>query len=132
MNTLEFDQILIPIAAEQSHRANEILELREAALRHHDPGRCISCYFKLLAGSRSGSKQTTTPLRRWLEQHLVVVARNSASPLQELERLPVQLKTDDIEGYCQQVMDAFRYDRSYQDIPSIELTFRFKEGASAA
>ncbi|NBB79759.1 MAG: hypothetical protein GVY36_09980 [Verrucomicrobia bacterium] len=128
--TNEIDTVLSPIAREMSHRADAILDLREAAARRSDPGRCISCYFKLLAGTRADIKPIATPLRQWLEAHLEVVARDPN--LQELERIPIRLETDGIEAYCQQVMEEFRYDRGYQDIPTIELSFQFKEQAETA
>jgi hypothetical protein len=125
----EIDAVLSPIAREMRHRADAILDLREAAARRNDPGRCISCYFKLLAGARPDIKPAATPLRRWLEAHLEVVARDPN--LRELERIPIHLETDGMETYCQQIMDQFRYDRGYQDLPSIELSFQFKEAAAA-
>lgn len=126
----EIDTVLSPIAREMSHRADAILDLREAAAQRNDPGRCISCYFKLLAGARPDIKPVATPLRQWLEAHLEVVAR--APNLQELERIPIRLETDGIEAYCQQIMEEFRYDRVYQDLPMIELSFQFKELSATA
>jgi hypothetical protein len=130
MKDMDIDAALVPITRELQHWADEILDLREAAVRRLDPGRCISCYFKLLAGSRPGDKPVTTPLRLWLEQHLEVVARDSGQ--RELERLPVHLETEDIEAYCQQVMADFRYDRDYAHLPTIELAFQFKETDNAS
>lgn len=124
------DSLLSPIAREMRHRADAILDLREAAVRRTDPGLCISCYFKLLAGTRPDFKPVTTPLRQWLEAHLEVVARDPN--LQELERIPIHLETNGIEAYCQQIMDQFRYDRGYQDLPTIELSFRFKAQVESA
>jgi hypothetical protein len=125
MNRLELDQILRPIAQNLSHHADEILDLREAAIKENNPGRCISCYYKLLADPRPESKPITTPLRRWLEQHLEVVAHDPAQ--QVLERLPVKLSSDDLEDYCQQVINEIRYDRGYHSLLSIDLSFAFKE-----
>lgn len=122
MKLFEIDTVLSPLAREMSHRADEILDLREAALRRENPGRCVSCYFKLLAGE--GNRCVTTPLRLWLEQHMEVVACDPAQG--ELERLPLQLDTEDIMGYCQQVMQDIRHDRSYAGHSAIELTFQFK------
>jgi hypothetical protein len=129
----DFDKVLFPIARELSHCADEILDLREAALRRNDPGRCLSCYFKILVGSSQAAAHITTPLRMWLEQHLEVVA--CAPSRSELERLPIQLppvQADGIEGFCRQIMSNFREDRTYQDLPKIELSFRFKQNISVA
>lgn len=128
----EIDTVLSPVARELSDRADAILDLREAAARRNDPGRCIQCYFKLLAGARPHVKPVATPLRQWLESHLEVVARDANA--RELERIPVRLETgesDGIEAYCESVMNCFRYDRGYQDLPMIELSFRFRESAAA-
>ena len=130
MNSLEIDQILLPITQELSHRADDILDLREAATRQNNPGRCISCYFKLLAYSRPEAKPATTPLRQWLEQHLEVVAHDPEQ--QVLERLPVKLGTDDMEDYCQGIINKMRYDRGYQSLLSIDLSFAFKDSATVA
>jgi len=131
MTAQPIDHVLTPIAREMSHRADDILDLRDAAIRRDDPGRCLSCYFRLLAGARSGDAETTTPLRKWLEQHLEIVAHD-AGLQKELERLPLHLELDSIEGYCQRMMQAFREDRAYQHLPLIELSFQFKEASSAA
>ena len=130
MSRPEIDQILVPIAQHLSHRTNDILDLREAATQRNDPGHCVSCYFKLLGGSPSNAQRATTPLRLWLEKHLEVVARDPNQ--RELERIPVNLQTTSIESYCDQVMRVFREDRVYHDIPTIRLSFQFKETASVA
>ena len=129
----EIDSILSPIAQELSYRADDILDLREAAARRNDPGRCLSCYFRILAGVRPESMALATPLREWLEQHLEVVAQGPE--LEELERIPIHLDpadTEDIEDFCQQMIHQFRYDRTYQGLRSIELSFQFKEAANIA
>jgi hypothetical protein len=126
----DIDTVLSPIARELSHRADTILDLREAAAQRSDPGMCISCYFKLLASAHPHIKPVATPLREWLEAHLEVVARDSN--LRELERVPIQLETDEMEAYCHRIMNEFRYDRAYQDAPMIELSFRFKEPLATA
>ncbi|MFQ3270304.1 MAG: hypothetical protein ACI9A1_000618 [Lentimonas sp.] len=133
MSSSDFDKVLFPIARELSHCADEILDLREAALQRNDPGRCLSCYFKILGGSRHTTAHLTNPLRQWLEQHLEVVACGPS--LSELERLPIQLPPEasvGIEAFCRQIMTAFREDRTYQNLPLIELSFQFKQSASIA
>ena len=133
MGRTNFDKALFPIARELSHCADEILDLREAALRRDDPGRCLSCYFKILGGSRHSMGHITTPLRQWLEQHLEVVAHGSSQS--ELERLPIQLPSegsDGLEVFCRQIMANFREDRTYQDLAKIELSFQFKQGIIVA
>ena len=130
MSPLEFDQILVPIAQQLSHRANEILDLREAATQRNDPGHCVSCYFKLLGGSQGSTQQATTPLRLWLEKHLEVVARDPNQ--RELQRIPVDLQSDSIGGYCDQVMRAFHENHVYHNIPAIKLSFQFKESSCIA
>jgi hypothetical protein len=133
MSSSNFDKVLFPIARELSHCADEILDLREAALQRNDPGRCLSCYFKILGSSQQTTAHFTSPLRQWLEQHLEVVACGPSQS--ELERLPIQLPpehSDGIEAFCRQIMTAFREDRSYQNLPEIELSFQFKQDSSAA
>lgn len=135
MSHSEFDKVLFPVARELSYCADDILELRDAALRRDDPSRCLSCYFKILGGARlTAVHHVTTPLRQWLEQHLEVVARD-LSLCCELERLSIQLlpeQSNGIEGFCRQIMNAFREDRVYQHIPEIELTFQFKQNSAVA
>jgi hypothetical protein len=84
----------------------------------------------LLAGARPESRPAATPLRQWLEQHLEVVARDPNR--HELERLPIDLETDGMEDYCRRIMDTFRFDRGYADLPTIELSFEFKESMAVA
>ncbi len=129
MGLLNIDAVLSPIAREMSHRADDILDLREAAITRNDPGRCLSCYYRLLSNSRHSSVESTTPLRHWLEQHLEIVAKDKG--LNELERLPVRLDSDSIEVYCKEIISVFRHDRDYQHIPNIELSFQFKGEANS-
>ena len=130
MLAIDIDEALTPIAREMSHRADDILELRDAARFRSDPGRCLSCYFKLLSNSTQSSAKAATPLRRWLEQHLEVVAKDGY--MRELERVPLSLDADEIEEYCQQIITTFQEDRSYQHISDIELSFQFRQDAAFA
>lgn len=132
MSASNIDEALTPLAQKMSHHANDILDLREAAISRDDPGRCLSCYFKLLSYSQNTSHDTITPLRKWLEQHLEVVAIDHDDGLKELERMPLHLNADRMESYCQQVITSFREDRSYQHLADIELSLQFRRETVAS
>lgn len=127
---VEIDKLLAPIAQKMLNKSNDILDLREAVLVFQDPGLCLSCYFKLLENSKGSSIRATTPLKKWLESHLEVVAVDDK--LNELERVPVQLETADFEQYCRGLISTFRNDRGYQHISNIELSVQFKNGHHSA
>jgi hypothetical protein len=130
MSANNIDEALIPIARKMSHYADDILDLREAAVVGADPGRCLSCYFKLLSYSQNTGQDIVTPLRTWLEQHLEVVATDN--DLKELERMPLKLDAVRMESYCRQVMSLFRADRCYQDVEYIELSLQFRDKSGSA
>ena len=128
MQNFEIDSALSPLAPLLHHAADNILDLREAALKREDPGLCISCYFKIYAASPDRHRSAISPLRRWLETHLEIVAHDENRT--ELERIPVSLDGEDLEGYCHRIMSEFHLDRAYR-AANIELGFRFRTDTAA-
>jgi hypothetical protein len=109
-----------------SRQADEILDLRNCVRHRVRPGLCVSCYFKLTAGSDSASQRLLFPLRVWLESNIEVVARDSDSAV--LEHLPLKLDRPDLESYCTGMIGEFRDNRVYST-EVLTLEFRYKEAA---
>lgn len=125
-----FDQLIAPIARSVKGCADDLLDIREAALKQKVPGECIACFFRVLskAGQRN-AEASVTPLKSWLEANLEIVAENHQR--QELERLPVRLDGEDLEEYCYRIIELFHKDRNYTT-DQISLRFDFKSGYAAS
>jgi hypothetical protein len=124
----DLDPLLAPLAAPLRRAADSLLELREAARSGETPGRCIRCYFQLLAAASRDVQPRLTPLRAWLENHIEAAASDADGRL--LEVIPVRLDADDLETCCRGIMREMHEDRAY-DTPSIRLDFRYKSSGSA-
>lgn len=123
----DLDPLLAPLVAPLRRAADSLLELREAARSGATPGRCIRCYFQLLAAASRDVQPRLTPLRAWLEKHIEAEACDADGQL--LEVLPVRLDADDLETCCRGIMREMHEDRAY-DTPSILLGFRYKSSES--
>ncbi len=119
----DLDPLLAPLASPLRRAADSLLELREAARAGATPGRCIRCYFQLLAAASRDVQPRLTPLRTWLENHIEAAACDADGRL--LEVIPVRLDADDLETCCRAIMREMHEDRAY-DTPSIRLDFRYK------
>jgi len=122
--THPIDQLLAPVARHCHRAADEILDLREAVLRRSDPGDCLCCYFGIFDVAKAKDPTPLQQLRHWLEENLVVVARDGQA--REIERLPVSLHQEDMESFCREVMAEFQTNRNYGGA-LIELSLRFNE-----
>jgi len=128
-----FDQLLAPIVQPLRAQADTLLDLRDAATAHPHPGRCISCYFSLLESAPDQATPKLTPLRRWLEQHVEIVAVDRQSQNRELEVFPLQLDgADNLEACCQGTIRTVLHDRAFTDTPQIAMQFRFRESVAVA
>lgn len=123
MQTQFHNEVLVPLSGAFRRQADALLDLRESALTKQNPGRCISCYFKLFNAARGDGMQRLTALRKWLEHNLVVVAKDDQDRL--LERIPLDLSDSDLESCCMRMMREVLYDRAYPG-ERIELRFAFK------
>ena len=119
----DLDPLLAPLAAPLRRAADSLLELREAARSGSTPGRCIRCYFQLLAVDSRDVQTRITQLRVWLENHIEAEACDADGHL--LEVLPVRLDADDLETCCRGIMREMHEDRAY-DTPNIQMSFRYK------
>lgn len=119
----DLDPLLAPLAAPLRRAADSLLELREAARSGTTPGRCIRCYFQLLAAASRDVQPRLTPLRAWLENHIEAEACDADGRL--LEVVPVRLDADDLETCCRGIMREMHEDRAY-DTPNIQMSFRYK------
>ena len=117
------DEVLAPLTGFRGC-VDPLLDLRIAALKREQPGRCVQCYFKILGAAGARGMRAATPLRKWLEAHLVLVAEDENERL--LETLPVQLEAADLDDYCEGMITVFRENRSY-GVSSIGLRFNFRE-----
>ena len=127
--TDDLDALLAPLAAPLRRAADHLLDLRSAARSGSTPGRCIRCYFELLAAAPSSVQPRLTPLRAWLEARIEAAATDAEGRL--LETLPVDLDTDDLETCCRRIMREMTENRAYAT-PHINLGFRYKAEALAA
>lgn len=123
------DPVIAPIAATIAQCANDLLDLREAANARQHPGKCVSCYYKVMGiAERNRSKAGVGPLKHWLEKNLEIIAEDESS--QVLERFPVKLTDDDLESFCKRVMDLVHFDRGYA-AKHICLRFEFRDVQAA-
>lgn len=118
------DQALTPVTRILKHRADELLDLREAALTRKDPGKCLYCYFQLRNSRHTKIDEMMTPLKTWLENHLEIIAKGSESD--ELARIAVNLDWRDIDDYCENLVEDFRKTQQSQCRDHVELVFQFK------
>lgn len=127
---ISIEQALSPVTRILKHRANELLDLREAALARKDPGKCLYCYFQLRKSRISQIDEMMTPLKKWLETHLEIVAKGPESD--ELARIAVNLNWNDIDHYCENLVEDFRKNHRSQYRSQVELIFQFKPLSAVA
>ncbi len=118
------DQALSPIAKSYSYCADPLLDLREAAEKKENAGLCVSCYYRIFENVPQDNHAPMHHLRQWLEDHLLVVARDANA--QEIERVPFRLWDQTLEDFCRRMIEEFRFNRIYQQ-DSIELSFEFAD-----
>ena len=75
----DIDALLAPLAAPLRRSADHLLDLRSAARTGTTPGRCIRCYFELLAAAPSAVQPRLTPLRAWLEARIEAATGDSVA-----------------------------------------------------
>ncbi len=125
----DLDSLLASLASPLRRASDSLLDLREAARSGTAPGRCIRCYFNLLAAAPRAEQPRLTPLRAWLEARIEAAATDGEGRL--LETLPVHLDTEDLESCCRRLMREVTEDRAHA-APHIRLGFRFTAAAIAA
>jgi len=106
--------------------ADQLLDFRDSAVKAQNPGKCIRCYFTIYRKAAASAEARLLPLKRWLERHIEIVAKDEAD--NELESLPVVLREERLEDYCERIMAEFRENRVYESA-RIGLAFRFRETA---
>lgn len=126
MQTQFHNEVLVPLSGAFRRQADALLDLREYALSKQNPGRCVSCYFKLFNAARGDGVQRLVALRKWLEHNLIVIAKDEQDRL--LERIELDLSDADLESCCMRMMREMLYDRAYPG-KCVELRFAFKEDA---
>lgn len=104
--------------------ADSVLDFREAVQGLSDPGKCVSCYYRIYSAIDEKGADALGILRRWIEENLQVVARDGRE--NELERIPVRLEEESLEGYCHRIMSQILQDRAY-DASAIELNFAYHD-----
>jgi len=128
--TSEVDQLLTPLGAPFRRQADALLDFRECALGRAQPGRCVACYFRLRETAADALLNHLCPLRRWLEEHIEIVACDERE--RTLESLPLHLtEATGLAEYCHAIMDEFRDNRAYP-AESINLEFRFRPDSARA
>lgn len=132
MDAQAFNAVLGPVAARFSDAADAILDLRAAVLNERNAGQCLQCFFRIY-GTGVARRQHASdlapliPLKQWVEENIDIVAREPSK--NELERLPVSIRDEDLESFCHRVMRQFHEDRSYAS-RAIELSLDFKDTRS--
>ncbi len=129
MDEQSIKSVLEPLCGAFAKEADAILDIRECLLLMERPGRCVDCYFRLLERAQGEDGRELSGLRQCLESHMEVVAQDEEKRL--LERLPLRLEREDLQTYCEQMMEAFVKDRRYA-AKRIELCFQFKVVETAA
>ena len=129
MDEQSIQSLLEPLCGAFAKEADALLDIRECLLLKERPGRCVDCYFRLLERAHGEEGRELSGLRRCLESHVEVVAQDEEKRL--LERLPLRLEREDLQTYCERMMEAFVKDRTYP-AKRIELCFQFKGAESAA
>ncbi|MGJ3243785.1 MAG: hypothetical protein ACFE0O_12655 [Opitutales bacterium] len=128
MNDCQLDQVLAEVARQAPESTDALLDLREAVLGRRDPGTCVKCFFNIHdRGEAPDHQGATARLRTWLEARLEIVARDERN--RELERLPVNLEGESLEGFCHRLIREFRENRVYAS-RRIDLEFRFRSEAA--
>ena len=123
MEDTVFDQLIAPIVQNVRGCADDLLDLREAALTGKVPGACVACFFRVMGkAERHSAESTVIPLKGWLETNIEIIAENHKQ--QVLERQPLKLDNNDLESYCYSIMDVMINDRNYID-EQISLRFDF-------
>ncbi|XAE58121.1 hypothetical protein OH491_07875 [Termitidicoccus mucosus] len=128
---LEIDTVLGPVAQALPRQADLILDIRQAALERKHPGACVRCFFELSAAA--SEPERLEKLRAWLERNIEIVAHDiRPAPLNRalLECFPLNLSGEDLESYCQQVMERFRHDRAHA-ASQVEMEFRYRAAGTA-
>jgi hypothetical protein len=115
------DPLLADLAPALRGQGDLLLDLRAAAA--HSPGRCIRCYFQLLASAPASARPRLTPLRTWLEARIEAAAHDDSGRL--LDTFPVNLDDDDLESCCRRLMRLVAEDRTHAS-PAIRLGFRHR------
>lgn len=117
------DTVLAPLAPVFRQHADMLLDLRDNVVNARNPGACIALYFDLKkqGGLREGPELAA--LRSWLEEHLEILAKDAQG--YPLETLPLALRGDSLEGYCNSIVRDFQEDRVYAT-PAIGITFQYK------
>lgn len=125
----DLDTLLASLVAPLRNAGDNLLDLRDAARSGSTAGRCIRCYFNLLAAAPSAVQPRLTPLRAWLEARIEAAATDAEGRL--LEAIPVSLDAEDLESCCRRLMREMTENRAYAT-PHINLGFRYKPAPLAA
>ncbi len=130
MEANAIDPVLRVVTPVAEGCADHILDLRSAVLRGENPGRCVRCYFSIYGKVADRQADRLLPLRRWLENHIEIVARDEDE--NELERLPIVLEdSETLQAFCERTMLEIRDNRVYRH-QRIDLSFDYRRDRLAA
>ena len=88
MGASHLDSVLSTLGLVASGCGYAFLYLRDSILSQENPGNCVRCYFAIYREVAAQEGEVLLPLRRWLEQHLEIVAFSENDV--ELERWAVR------------------------------------------
>lgn len=118
------EHVLKPLCQPFSKEADCLLDLYEMTQQPRHPGKCVQCFFRLLAAAKPETTSALQPLRHWIEEHIEIAVRPAGSP--PTSRLPVWLDTETLDQFCHQAIDRVRADTCLTD-SQIELVFDYKD-----
>ena len=105
MLTKQVDDLIELVAKQVPFCADAILDLRPVLVSRQHPGKCVSCFFRILAPvSQIEKTNSIAPLKNWLGENL--------------------------EGVCQKVMAQIHYDQNYASW-QISVHFAYEESKAA-
>lgn len=126
LSNLEIDNLLQPLAQSLAREADAILDLRDLLVQQGHPGKCVRCFFRLFEAAGEQGVPRIQPLRRWLEENVVIAVRAGESELETLPFAPRNCET--LEDFCLRAIQLIRLDRGYSD-RRLDLAFRYKTAA---
>lgn len=120
-------EVLGPLCERFKDEADTILDLYAMTQEPGHPGRCVTCFYRLLGRAGQHEAGALVPLREWIEDHIEIAIRTGP---EEAGSLPVKLEAPGLEDFCDEVIRYVRSDPSIA-APEVELGFAYARGRRA-
>lgn len=123
-------EVLKPLCRPFASKADWILDLHEMTQgKTRYPGKCLRCFYALLQGAGPEKQRYLDPLKRWIEENLVITVQKGDALS---ETLPVRLREPDLESFCQKAMYQIREAEEATSDAVVTLEIAFKRYVQAA